>query len=356
MTTIITTTGISLYLNTRYEHNTQTPTEDQMRQYLRVKPERASAEANSLLQIAQSGDDLVFLHTATVEAERCVRLLKEFFENRGFNHNHIHLVPLQFQEDEQHIETLGLRSLVNALIDEIERAQRNNEEVVINATAGLKLESGYSTMIGMLYQVPVKYIHEKFRRVVTFNPIALDWDTSLFLSYDWFFRWLDDQPRTQPEIVSQLKDLPDQERIKTLLTSPDEDGEVFLSPLGEALHKRFTHEIEEAELMDWPPSANIENIDDKISSSLLKSKHHPIKNILAATRRIAELTYVREIIGGNFEPTKLSRIKQSNPDGTIHMLWADDSKAANLIIFTTAQGRPQTLKVANKIRELLEIK
>ena len=355
MTTIITTTGISLYINTD-RNVAKNPTDDQMRQYLRINPEKASAEANSLLQIAEPGDRLVFLHTATVEAGKCAQLLKEFFEKKGYNHNHIRLVPLQFQEDEQHIKSLGLRNLVNAVITEIEKAQRSGQEVVINATPGFKLESGYSTIIGMLYHVPVRYIYEKFRRVVTLNPIALVWDTSLFLMYDWFFRWLDDKPRTQHEVEEHLREIPEKGAILSFLTLPDTNNEVFLSPLGEAFRKRFQQESEEAELVDWPAAAEEQDIDAKISSSILRLKHHYTANILAACRKIAQLPWVEAIIGGHFEDTTLSRIKQVSEDGMIRILWADNKKAANLSVQTTAQSSAQTLKVANKIREILEIK
>lgn len=356
MTTIITTTGISLYINTSRDTKPKEPTDEQMRQKLRMNPTGASAEANSLLQIAEPGDHLVFLHTATVEAERCAQLLKEFFESEGYNHNHIRLVPLQFQEDEQHIETLGLRNLANALIEQIEQAQRKGEQVVINATPGFKVESGYSTMIGMIYQIPVKYIHEKFRRVVTISPIALNWDTSLFLEYDWFFRWLDDKPRTLREVESKLQQIQDSDTIRGFLTPPDSDNYVYLSPLGDTFRKRFQRQSEEAELVDWPPEAEEKDSNAKISSSILRVKDHYPNGTLTACRKIAQLPWVEEIIGGHFENTTLSRIKRAYEDGTIRMLWADNEKAANLTIQTTARNSAQTLKVANKIREILEIK
>ncbi len=354
MTTILTTTGISLFINTGRNYNTKEPTDDQMRQYLRMKPEAASAEANSLLQITQTDDHLVFFRTETLEAERCANLLKEFFLSRGFKN--VHIVELQFQDDEKHIETHGLRNLVNALISEIEAAQRKGQQVVINATPGFKLESAYSTMIGMLYQVPVKYIHEKFKRVVTFNPIALVWDTSLFLTYDKFFLWLDAEPRRQQDIKKYLEGLADRESIEALLTPPDSDGYAFLSPMGEVLRRRFARETEEAELVDWPPSAGVKDVEDKIASSLLYRKHHPIKGSLSACYKIAALDYVQEIIGGHFENTPRSHIRRVDPDGTILLLWADDQRAERLTIYTTARGRPQTIKVAEKIKEILELK
>src|SRR5438105_3584393 len=100
MTTILTTTGISLYSNAKREYKTDSPTDDQMRRYLRAKPERASSEANSLLQMAQSDDHLIFLHTKTLEAVRCAQLLQDYFHNEGYKQ--VRLVPLEFQGDAQH--------------------------------------------------------------------------------------------------------------------------------------------------------------------------------------------------------------------------------------------------------------
>ncbi len=352
MTTILTTTGISLFLNTNRKYDIKESTDDQMRQYLRMEPEHASAEVNSLIQIVKSDDHLVFLCTETPNAQGCANLLKEFFTNRDFKH--IDIVELQFQEKEEHIETQGLRNLVNALISEIDKAQRKNQEIVINATAGFKAQIVYNTMIGMIYHVPVKYMYETFKKIVTFTPIALDWDTSLFLSNDSFFRWLDSQPRSQQEVEIRLKGLYDKERIEALLTSPDTNGEVFLSPMGEALRRRFERETEETFSAPWPPVAEIET-EDKISQSLQSIKHHFPRGTLAICKKIAQLPWVLAIIGGNFENTLRTDIKGINEDGTIRLLWADNEKATNLVVQTTAQGRAQTRKIEVKIRELLEI-
>ena len=244
MTTILTTTGISLYLNTKRTQKTAVPTDDQMRQYLRQMPQAASSEANSLLQIAKADDSLILLHTQTADAIRCVHLLRDHFRDEGYKY--IRLVPLEFQDDAKHIETTGLRNLIDTLIKEIGEAQKRKQDVVINATAGFKAMVVYSTMIGMIYHVPVKYLYEDFKSVVTFNPVALDWDTSLFLTHYSFFRWIEDELRTQKQVENYLKDYTDAERIKTFLTSPDTDGYVYLSNMGNALYQKFLREAEEA--------------------------------------------------------------------------------------------------------------
>ncbi len=352
MTTILTTTGISLYQNTKRTQNTNVPTDDQMRQYLRQTPQAASSEAKSLLQIAELDDYLVLLHTQTSEAVTCAILLRDYFQEKGYKH--VNIVPLEFHGDAKHIETTGLRNLVNTLINEIEKAQRQGQEVVINATAGLKAQVVYSTMLGMIYHVPVKYIYEDFQSVVTFNPVALDWDTTLFLTYNTFFKWVDDEARTQKQVEGYLEGYADAEYIKTFLTSPDSDNYVYLSYMGNALYQKFQREEKEAENIDWPPSVDVENVEAKLSSSLSDRKHHSIKGSRMACLKIAALGFVQQIIGDFFENTTHTRLK-SGPDGTFILLWADNEKAERLTIYTTARGKLQTIKVAQKIKEVLEI-
>jgi putative CRISPR-associated protein (TIGR02619 family) len=352
MATILTTTGISLYLNTKKTQHIDAPTDDQMRQYLRQTPEAASSEAKSLLQMATVNDRLVLLHTQTSEAIRCANLLREFFQDKGYKHASV--IQLEFQGDPIHIETTGLRHLINTLIHEIEQAQRKEQQVIINATAGLKAQVVYSTMIGMIYNVPVKYIYEEFQQVVTFNPVALSWNTALFLTYNAFFKWVDDEARTQRQVDNYLKDYDDTEHIKTFLTAPDADNYVYLSYVGNALYRKFRYEVEEAGLIDWPPIVEVQKNEDKIAHSLLHRKHHKIKGSLDACYKIASLPFVQEIIGGHFENTTFTRLK-ADFDGTIVLLWADNNKAERLTIYTTAKGKPQTLKVAQKIKDVLEI-
>jgi putative CRISPR-associated protein (TIGR02619 family) len=351
MKTILTTTGISLYINSKKEYKTDVPIDDQMRQFLRTKPEDASAEAKSLLQMAQEDDFLVFLHTETPDAIICAQLLKEFFHHRGFKH--VELVQLEFQDDEKHIETRGLRNLVNRLIDEIEKARRRGQDVIINATSGFKPEIGYSTVIGMLYQVPIKYMHERFRRLVTFNPIALDWDTNLFLNYQKFFDWLD-KGQPEREVENWLKSMADQERVKTFLAPADDEGNISLTPLGEALLLRFLYELEEAERVEWPPEVQVRNIKDKIAKSIVSHGHDYPKWTEETCIKLARIPYVRAIIPEHFASVTQTVIHVRD-NGGIELYWTEKGKAVRLTILTTAQGRPQTIKVANYIKEKLRL-
>lgn len=358
MATILTTTGISLYLNTAKNSNIKgrEPTEDEMRQYLRLDPQHASSEANSLLQIAKSGDYLVFFHTKDPRAIVSTRLLGDYFENKGYKSPG--MVELDFLNDAQQIERVGLRSLVDALITEIRKAQRKSPgkppDIIINATAGYKAQVVYSTMVGMLYQIPVKYMYEDFKSVMTFNPIPLEWDTSIFLTYKSFFEWFDAELRKKQEVEQRLKGVFEREQVEALLEPPDADDYVCFSLMGQALWEQFRREEEDARNVDWPSSAGIEKIESKITLSDHNRDKKKSSNVEKFCLKIAALDYVKTVICSNFENTTKARIKQAYPNGVITLLWAGNNFAQNVIVQTTAQGKLQTLKVAEQIREILE--
>lgn len=354
-----------MYLNTKksLEQKLQAknlqPTDDQMRQYLRQAPEVASAEANSILKMAEIGDKLVLLSTATPLAQRCVELLKSYFVKEGFPHTSV--VNLQFEASEEHIEKQGIRNLISVLASQIAYEQKKNQEVIINATSGYKAQVVYSTVLGMLYQVPVQYIHEEFKRVVTFNPIALELDISIFINNFYFFKWIEDEQyaHSHNDVELQLNRLVYEEderaRIRSFLEPADQSGEVLLSPMAFTLFKKAGEYREQAVDIPMPSPSGIIDIDKKISASLLELKHHYPDDILVVCRKIANLDCVKLIHGEFFSGTTRSRMGTFNERGVIHLRWADNTKAGRLTIHTTAEGLPQTIKVRNQIQELLEL-
>lgn len=364
-TKIITTTGVSLYINAKKMLERKSPgeklepTKEQMYHYLLNEPESMSAEANSLLKMAEASDSLVFLTTDTPRAKLCVDLLRDFFTKQGFRN--VNIVNLQFQDREEHIEKQGIRDLLSTLAVEITKAQKKNQEVIINATAGFKAQVVYSTMLGMIYRVPVKYLHEDFMRVITFNPIALDLDLSIFINNQYFFEWIEDIQHSHQyhEVEAQLNKLiydeDERDRVRSFLEAADETGDVFLSPMAFTLFDQAGKYMEQSQEVPYPLASGISDIDQKIASSLQEMKHHYPDDILAICKKIAALEYVKNIEGSFFSGTTRSRMGTFTERGVIHMRWADNTKAARLIIRTTAEGFPQTIKVRNHIQELLEI-
>jgi len=356
MRKIITTTGTSLLTNAarRLKKEAALITDEDLHLFWKqVGVEAASAETNSLLKIAHPNEEIVLLYTSTLEGERCAVEVQRYLQSQKWSQVHLRKLPLE--KNEAQFESHGLRELVNILIDEIGKGQREKREVIINATGGFKAEIAYTTMVGMIFEVPVKYIYQDFQKPITFPALPVSWNIDLLLGYDSFFQWLDEEPRKQLEVEQRLKAIPEPERdrVIALLLTPDSEGCIYLSPAGEILWRRVNQQREIGELGEEPSASKVA-CKDKISNSLDEVKHHYPKETLKFAQNVAELPPVEEIIGGNFENTTMRRVKRVFDDGTIQVLWADNKKATNITIRTTARGLAQTLRFCDKyIRPLL---
>jgi putative CRISPR-associated protein (TIGR02619 family) len=356
MRKVITTTGTSLLTNTARELKKplHLVTDEDFRLFWKqAGVTAASAETNSLLKIAQSDEEIVLLYTTTIEGERCAKEIQRYLQSQNWSQVRLRQLPLE--KNEVQFERHGLRGLVNILIEEITQGQQEGKEVLINATGGFKAEIAYTTMVGMIFQVPVKYIYQDFANPITFPALPVTWNIDLLLEYEDFFAWVDEEPRQEAAVKQRLKliDTEGGDSIHQLLLPVDSEGYVFLSPAGAILWQRVSQQRQVGATLSEPAPSEFA-AEDKISSSIKGVKHHYPDGTLAFAQKISQLSSVEEIIGGHFENTTMRRVKGVNDDGSIRLLWADNKKAVNITIRTTARGQSQTLVYCDRyIRPLL---
>lgn len=235
---IISTVGTSLLTNAaRAGLDTQDPAA--LQQVLQRDPQKASAEANALSRLTQPGDELVFLHSDTEDGQTCSAALVAYYQAQGHKAREERVAGLSYHE--KGFVQQGLRQFVRLLAHELRTAQRQGVMPLINATGGFKAEIAYATAVGLVFQVPVSYIHEKFGDIVTLPATPVSWDYSLFSWYGDFFAWIDSEPRPTLEVRQRLHAMPD--RVGLLLFDA-EDGNTYLSALGEAYLEAFKGERE----------------------------------------------------------------------------------------------------------------
>lgn len=236
--TIISTVGTSLLVNLRNPARNPGGLSDPY-ELLCANPHDASAEANAVTRLAEAGDDLVFLYSDTEDGERCADALTRYFAEVGYCTRMERIAGLSYNE--KGFVSHGLRELVRLLAQEIRLAARAGKPAHLNATGGFKAEIAYATALGLMFQVPVSYIHEKFGDVITLPATPIAWDYSLFAWYPKFFNWIDAEPRPTAEVQSQLGTMPD--TIALLLE--EDGGYTYLSPLGEAYLEAYRGEADQ---------------------------------------------------------------------------------------------------------------
>ncbi len=244
MRTVITTVGTSLITNARDSLGLKDgmPTDQQIANYIRhAASEKASAETNSLSRLLVEGDSIVFLHSQTEEGLKCAEALRRHFAHKGYRAELREVKDLLYTESR--FKMRGLRSLVSIIIDIIRKEKKQGRKVVLNATGGFKAEIAYATLVGLLFDIPVYYIHEIFKEIIEMPATPISWDYSLMADNEEFFEWLYESERPTPEVDARLKSLPPE--IRLLLVELEDV--TTLSPAGEAFYEAYLHRVETSE-------------------------------------------------------------------------------------------------------------
>jgi putative CRISPR-associated protein (TIGR02619 family) len=234
MQAIVTTVGTSLLKNAEHAGK-----KSDLQNYLRyTEPEKASAETNSLGWLLREGDKIVFLHSQTEEGKRAAEALATFYKNSGYLVELREVSDLQYRESR--FKMRGLRALVAEMVRCIREERAAGREVIINATGGFKAEIAYATLVGLVFDVPVYYIHEAFKEIIELPPTPISWDFSLMDTYSDFFDWISADLRPTAEVDRRLRPLPDEVRLLLV----EEEGYTMLSPAGEAFYEAFRARVE----------------------------------------------------------------------------------------------------------------
>ncbi|WP_234554073.1 putative CRISPR-associated protein [Thermus caliditerrae] len=245
--TIITTVGISLLSNAQREGLTE---DGEILDFLRRKPAEASAEINSLegLPLRPGEDEVRLLVSNTPEGQRVAQLLEGYLKERGVSCSHKTIEGLGYEA--RGFVDYGLKSFVHALAQEVSVARKRGREVLINATGGFKAEIAYATVVGLVFKVPVYYMHERFKEIVYLPPTPLNWDDAL-IAWHWdFFQWLmegEGETRPKAEVESRLKALPTEVGMLLEESKLDSGVVVGFSPLGQAYIEAFRLKREEVQ-------------------------------------------------------------------------------------------------------------
>ena len=207
MRSILTTVGTSLRTNAMRRLNVPEVQEQHLAAYLHATTaEQACAETNSLSRLLQEGDRIVLLYSDTVEGHQCALALQRWYTTQRYSTDMAPIPHLTYTAN--HFKMRGLRSLVATLIALIRRERQQGRAVCLNATGGFKAEIAYATLVGLLFDVPVYYIHEAFRDIIEMPPTPIGWDYTLLADYEEFFTWVHTDLRSTAEVQARLRGLP----------------------------------------------------------------------------------------------------------------------------------------------------
>jgi len=238
----------------------------------------ASAEINSLLRMGLNKDDkIVFLSSDTDDGEMVADCLaKALQERRRCKATFQRISGLQI-DDRKQFDQIGIPNLTEAILKEVESYQYQYN-IVLNITAGFKATVPYLTFIGMIFNLPIRYIFERSNSIIDLPPIPVEFDKERL-------------KRLEPviDIISSDYISVDAFREKTGFSYNDveqstrdilllEDGLITLRPTGRILYKKYL-QIKGYRVYVSPAvfkKLNAGSYDQKLFFSLFQKMRDPI--------------------------------------------------------------------------------
>ncbi len=196
--------------------------------------QKLSAELHSLFRLGLTAKDrVIFYHSETPAGAGCAGALCDYLDDKlpGIAAESRQIEGLQVNDASRFREE-GVVNFCKAVHDDLDRY--GSQSCVLNPTGGFKALVPYTALLGMLRQVPVRYIYEQSKEVLDLPAFPLDFPTTLLQILT--------ELQTKLEIESsialaELQQLVDKQTIEILFETHGQ--EATLSAIGHLLLDRL---------------------------------------------------------------------------------------------------------------------
>ena len=363
MRTLIVTVGTSLLTNddrnepeesrrpwAGWKYEDVLPDAGVLSQHLKTADlQKLSAETNTLRALpVMEKDRLVVLHSHTPEGKFCAEALKLIYEPQGFDVALREIGLLGYKESA--FQDQGLKALISILFEEVNKSERAGHQPIFCATGGFKAEIAMVNMVGMLRGIEVCYMHEKFRDLIRFPALPIEWDVDVVERNLSFFDWIDSDMRKATEVESRLHQFPEVRMLTELL----DDGYAVLSSAGNLLFQAYKNQTGRLPQAIWPESSERSPSEKNGISSM---EHHRPPSWEKVVDLICRINCVHDVRYEGSAPSG-SRgagiLKTDAETGGILAVYEKQGKRLPMWIETTARGEAQTQLVTDYIGRRLK--
>lgn len=304
--------------------------------------DRTSAEIKSLAKMGlDRGDRVYFLVSDTLDGEACAALNKSYLE-QGWECEVV-LEPIRGLQsvDGLLFRREGLKNLLGRLIQLLD--EHSSRDLRLNVTAGFKSVIPYVTLLGMIYDRPVMYIHEKSNEVLTLGNIPITYDESLILAAESKLAHIEELSEISREEWNDGVPFEQRKKLSWLIEEASA-GFVTISPVGFLFYEKFKTDYPPDLLRDATPP------EDK-PINLGKIEHHGTDSLTPFAKKLCASPYVREILNSIPYSAKLKDpIKNCGADGRIELVLVHTDAGYGLRVQTTGRDLEETQYIGQLLK------
>ena len=199
---------------------------------------KLSAEVNCLDKIKiEKGDQLHFLTTETLEGNICGKLVAIFCQDYFQAECTVKSIQGLQVKDAKYFTKVGLNNFVDEVLNIYYRYGGYN--VLLNITGGFKAVVPYTTLIGLVFGIPIYYIFERSNQLIRLPSAPVQFDLEILKSLDSVIADIEDDYISVWDFLKATGLNKDDWLYQLNGAVIVEDEMVTLSPLGRLLYKRY---------------------------------------------------------------------------------------------------------------------
>jgi len=244
-----------------------------------------SAEIKSLVKMGLDRNDTVILIVSdTIEGRICAELVRSFLvKNNLCLENSVTIKEITGLQasDGARFQKEGLKNLLTYLVS------LEHQNIIFNPTGGYKSVVPYITLMGMIFNKPVKYIHENSEDIIALTGLPIILDDDLLLRVE------DKLQKIEEETAIPIQEWQDgidynDHRFDSLVET--ENGHVTLSGIGLLFWEKFKQ--------NFPPELDRDlrtasEKDNKLLSQRIA--HHGLERIKPIADKLLRHVYVKGV-------------------------------------------------------------
>jgi len=254
-----------------------------------------SAEIKSLIKMGlKPNDKVILISTYTIDGKLGAELVREFLISKKL----IAKGNIQIKEikglqanDGKKFANEGIKNLLSSLI------KYEYENIVLNITGGYKSVIPYLALIGMLFNKPIRYIHEDSEDIITLAHIPLLLNEEIILKVEPKLRKIEKETAISKEEWQKGIDYNDH-RFDCLIE--EENAHVTLSGIGFLFWERFK--------IDYPEDLPRDNTLPYKKPNGLKTQrkaHHGRDRIMHLADKVLQSPFVKKVLKScEYQPKK----------------------------------------------------
>ena len=311
---------------------------------------RCGAEVNSLhlmrSQVRVAADPRIVLMISDTDYGRQTgSILGLLLPRFGFSSVELCTIVGLTDADPQVFRRIGLRSLAREICTTIRNY--GSEFCAINATGGYKAQIAIAVTIGQAARVPVYYKHELFNDIISFPPMPVAFDFSLWLKHSNLLAMLADVDQLSlKQLAADADDVTEQsDEIESLIDFESFDGDTYvaLSPTGQIVHETFRHQFQRDCSRLLPPIARQKlSCRMKGDESHLRRYHDELMRFMDRIRD--DSPYVVSCHSDYFNPDLPSQPRFRIKAGKIRVMYSGGTWSAGIVVETDRSATTEQLQ------------